>query len=209
MPEQGYPRTPEESVGHLQKFKEQGEQERQEPAAEEAADDGPSEQEIKENEEKEMGSIKEEIEAIPEDFDSDQKLDQGGKKEFRKQMRRDGHFGILAKSIEKFKKLIGIAVEGKTVELKGLDQGEAVGQDFDPDQQLDEKGEKEFREKISQDRFGDFGKFVKGAASAPAVFLGGLAYGVYKSVKILFWDHWLKKYFGGLIDTLKGPSKKQ
>jgi hypothetical protein len=78
--------------------------------------------------------------------------------------------------------------------------------EFDGGQRLPPQEEKAAAKEFKKGRLG-LGGFTKGAVAAPLVLGAGAVFLAYKVAKALFWDHWLKKYFGGALDLLKGEKK--
>lgn len=161
MPEQGFPRTPEESVSFLQKARERGKKEHAEQAEPTIPEEGEKERVEKAEAEMTEEEIRKEQEKIEEVREKIQELTKEPEKE------------------------------------------------FEAEQQLPEEEAKAFGKQIKKGRLGKMGYFTKGAIAAPFVLAAGAIYLGYKALKIVFWEHWLKNYFGKYIDALKGPGKKE
>ncbi|MDD4994956.1 MAG: hypothetical protein PHW53_00560 [Patescibacteria group bacterium] len=76
----------------------------------------------------------------------------------------------------------------------------------DAEQRFDKAEEKKVRKDIK--RGSVISGYGKGLAAAPFIAAGVLIYGAYKVIKATIWDHWLKKYLGGIADILETGKKK-
>lgn len=78
---------------------------------------------------------------------------------------------------------------------------------------IKDKMKKFFTERIPPDfkkgRLGKAADYFIGAGLAPLAYGTAAVSVAFKALKILFWDHWLSKYFGGIASLFKGTEKKK
>lgn len=78
--------------------------------------------------------------------------------------------------------------------------------EIDPEQKFDSAEAKTVRKDIKKGAL--VSAYGKGLVAAPFIAAGVLIYGAYKVMKAMVWDHWLKKYLGGIADILETGKKK-